>query len=1398
LINKVGDCTFMMKLYFQSVRIVLCIMFFVIQYSYAQRTNMHFTALTSKDGLPSNTVNAILKDRYGLLWFATEDGLAKFNGLSFEVYRHDAHDTTSMLSNEVSSLYEDKAGRLWIGTSGGLHLFDRRKNRFLRYKDSPLSDGLSSNNVKCICSDRKGNIWVATLGGINVLNPVTRKVTKFSNDKGIPWEVGRGEVLSVFSDSRDLIWIGTKNGLFNYNIFNKRFKAFKHREGDPTSIVGDVVKAITQDGEGVLWFGTATGLSQLNNNGQQFSSITTNSAPNKLSSNTIYTLSAAGPQSLWIGTENGLDVLDIKTGNIDHYYPIGRDISSISGRALRSILNDKDGISWIGTFDAGVNKYDRNLTFFSLKKSNPYDVFGLTAPFVSALAPGNGNDVYVGTDGGGLSLYHAETGLFERVPLNATSTHAFSLKILALERSRDQSLWIGTYQNGLFKLDPNGKVNHFIKGNADQALNNDEIFCLKEAKDGRVWVGTNGGGVNVFDPKTGSFLKYGPPADGQGMQYLPLNGYIRALEEDKLGRMWIGSYGTGIAVYDSRKKGFDVLNQFSGALPSNKINTFFEDRKGNMWVGTGGDGLMKVDPTLKNVKLLNDRNGLSDGFIHKILEDQAGRIWMSTNKGVSWLDPATMKITNYSYYNGLQNSSFKNGAGLITKDGTLYFGGGEGLNFIDPKSIKFNSRAPEIIFTEFRIGNKTVSGIDSAILDGDISVAKKATLTYKQNFAISYVALNFTSPRENHYHYRLKGFDRDWVNAGTKTTAYYTNLSPGRYTFEVQASNNNGIWSKRKASLEIEIEPPFWLSFWAYPLYIIIALSSLLLLRYRGIQKLKREFKQEQAKREADRLHELDRLKIKFLTNLSHDLRTPISLIMGPVEKLMNQTQPEGDSMIQLKVVKRNTRRLLNLVNQLLDFRKIEERELKLNLVTGDVIAFMREVCESFQDLSEKKQIAFVVKTSIERLNIPFDPDKLERILFNLLSNAFKFSSEGGKVMLVAYLKNAPQESEATTLVIEVSDTGMGIEKNSQAHIFERFYQSKSSDAVPDQGSGIGLSIVREFVQMHGGQIDVESVEGSGSTFRIELPFRVEEEQSVIPEFIEPTVTNVISKAELVEDQTKLVNGEHEPAVSDNLPLILIVEDNEDFRFFLRDNLKNHYKVIEATNGKEGWQKTLACHPELVVSDVMMPYMDGLELSQKLKADKRTSHIPVILLTASTGEEKQLKGLASGANDYLNKPFSFDILNVRIKNLLTFNRTLKKTYTKQVKLATTEPKVESSNERFLRSVVKYIEENLTNTQLSVEDLSRHIGMSRGSLYNKLLEITGLSPVEFIRSIKLEKAAMLLENSDLNIAQIAYTVGFATPNYFAKSFKAKYEMLPSEYLSQKRKSARSKVGTPSGL
>ncbi|WP_345954898.1 two-component regulator propeller domain-containing protein [Mucilaginibacter sp. PAMB04168] len=1359
----------------------------------AQKGNINFTALTSKDGLSSNTINAICKDKLGLLWFATDEGLNRFDGKDFKVYRYRPEDTAGLKSKEVVALHEDKQGRLWIGTMGGsLHCYNRNSDTFAHYNSGKGDRNTSSDDIKSICSDYKGKIWIGTLDGVNVLDPESKRISKLSVNAKMSASLDSQAIFCVFEDSHRRMWVGTNKGLYHYNRQSKQFIPFRHNNSNPSSLVSDTVNTIAEDKSGNVWVGTINGLSMLMPDNKTFKNFKFNvHSPQSISSNTIYAIAAEDKDNLWVGTEGGLDIIHVKSGQVSRYKPDGRNKFSLTSRSVRSIFIDKHGICWLGTYEGGINKYDKNLTLFNLKQSNAFDPFGLSAPFITAFAEAANGDVFIGTDGGGLNLFHRKTGLFTHQDIQpAHGIFSSGLPILTMALDRQKQLWIGTFRNGLFIYNTqSGQYRQVKQGRAANEINDDDIFCLKEDHEGRMWVGTNGSGVSVYNPASGTFQRFTNKPVSADDVAVPLNGFIRAIEEDRQGNIWIGSYGSGLAVYNRKLKKCILYDKAHySQLPSNKILSLLADHQGNIWIGTSGDGLVMLNQKTHTFSTFTDKNGLPNGLIHKILEDKNGMIWMSTNRGISRFDPVTKKFKSFSRYNGLQNNVFMNGAGISTASGELFFGGVEGFNYFNPLEIKTNTTPPVVLITDLKVANKSVNpGGSGSPIQQQISVAKEIVLNYKRNFSISYVALNFTAPQQNQYAYRLVDFDKDWIPAGSSTTATYTNLDPGKYVFEVKACNNDGVWNDKSTRISIIIRPPFWMTVYAYIVYALLFTALLLFIRHRGILKLQKKFALEQEqlkarqaieqeKREAERLHELDLMKIKFLTNLSHEFRTPISLIMGPAEKMLTQ-DPGNSNAGQLQMIKRNARRLLNLVNQLLDFRKMEEHELKLNLADGEIISFLKEAADSFFDIAERKRITFKFESQVKQLYASFDHDKLERIIFNLLSNAFKFTPEGGAVT-VQVEEALLISSEDKWLRISVTDTGIGIPDDKRDKIFDRFFQDDTV-TMPglNQGSGIGLSITKEFVQMHGGSIEAASRLEKGTVFVIDLPLLL---ASVVPPLPEPLPTQA------PQETVEVTHEKDKKQRSEDLFTILIVEDNDDFRFYLKDNLKLHYKIIEASNGKEGWLKALSSHPNLIVSDISMPYMDGIELSRKIKSDKRTAHIPVILLTALTREEEQLKGLNSGANDYMTKPFNSEILNVRIRNLLNMNRTLKNTYTKQIKVSSSEVVIESSNEKFLSKVVLYVEENMNNSQLSVEDLSGYLGMSRGALYHKLLELTGLSPVEFIRSIKLERAAVLLEKSDLNIAQIAYMAGFATPHYFAKSFKAKFNMLPSEYIAVKRK------------
>lgn len=1374
----------------KSIQVLLCAVGLI--YRCAAQEDINFTALTTKDGLSSNTVNAILKDRYGLLWFGTDDGLNKFDGTNFKVYRYKAGDPTALQANEILALHEDKAGNLWVGTSGGsLSLYDRKKDAFINFPSGKLPNNIRNNVVRAVCGDYLGHIWVVHFGGFDILDPGNRSIIKMPLKPDVEHAIQIGSGLSAFEDSKHRMWIGLSNGLLRYDPATTSLSLFQHNDLDPLSLSGNNVNAIAEDKTGNIWIGTANGLSMYKAGTNEFLNYRKNGDNStSISSNVISSIAVEGNE-LWLGTENGLDILDTRTGKVRKFSFDYRNNHSLNALGIRSLYLDNQGICWLGMFGGGVNKFDKNLNLFNSVTSNIFDEKGLRSSYVSSFAEDKGVNVFVGT-GGGLSSFDPETRLFRHFDIKAARGTNSYLSIASLKMNKRNQLMIGTFSDGVFILDPvTTRYKQFVRGDNEQDLNSNYIFCIEEDRKGNIWVGTNGEGINVLNADSKVITRYTPHPKHPNDIKLPINGFIRDIEEDSNGDFWIATHGGGIALLQPSTGKFTIYNTANNKLPNDKVLSLLEDRSGNIWAGTFGGGLVRFQKQTNQVTVFAEKNGLLNSTIYEILEDQKGLIWVSTNKGISSIDPATGKINNYTHHNGVQNNNFIHGAGICLSTGEIFFGGVEGFNYFNPLQLRKNNNIPSVLITDLRISNQSVIPSGDGPIKENISVAKEINLDFKQNFALSFVALNYTSPEQNQYAYILEGFDKEWNYVGNTNSVSYTNLDPGDYVFHVRASNNDGVWNNEGASIKIFVHPPFWRSIYAYILYVLIVAGLLIYLRYNSIRKMNRKFaleqirvQAEQDRKEAARVHELDMLKIKFLTNLSHEFRTPISLILGPADQLLSRQKNEQSGK-QLQIINRNAKRLLNLVNQLLDFRKMEEQELKLQASEGELVSFVRETCDSFNDLSERKRISFEFKTQIEQLYTHFDHDKMERILFNILSNAFKFTHDGGKISLELSASARNSGPTVKWVSIKISDTGIGIPANKKEKIFERFFQNSSTASILNQGSGIGLSITKEFVKMHGGAIEVDSEPEIGTTITIHLPFILLDLPAIDKEGL-AGITDAAPGTEPAPHAAEVNEGDNPIYNIGEKPLVLLVEDNEDFRFYLKDNLRLHYKIVEATDGKEGWHKALATHPQLIVTDISMPNMDGIEFTSKIKSDKRTSHIPVILLTALTGEKDQLTGLGTGANDYITKPFNVEILNAKIKNLLTLNSTLKSTYSRQIKVLAPDVKIESDDEKLLKEVMLYLEENLTNPKLSVEELSKHIGMSRSTLYSKILDLTGETPVEFIRSVKLDKAAILLKKSERNVAQIAYSVGFSTPNYFAKAFKAKFNMLPSEYINKMRK------------
>lgn len=1344
---------------------------------HGQQKEYKFINFSSKNGLTSNSVNAIIKDRNGFMWFATEDGLNRFDGLNFTAYHHKDRDSTSIGRGPVIAMTQDKTGNLWLATNLTLSMYNLNVDSFINY------DFTKFGWIISLFADHSGKIWVGTYTGLHIFDPITKKVQSFKADMVSNSSLNSNTIQCIFEDSRNNVWVGTDNGLHLYNRRNSKFTRFLSDSNRQDAISCNQINCITESKDGRLWIGTKKGGLNVMT-GLKNSFISYKSDANDISTfsnNYIYKVAFDKDGQLWVGTESNLDIFNPKTGKVNRVKSSLVEQNgftpSIVGRSIRDIFIDDAGIYWVAIYQGGVNKYDTNLAFFNHKQFKSFDPNGLTGSSVMAFAESPTGDIFIGTEGTGLNFFNRKTGQIK--PFRLSQAGANTTSILSLE-STGNTLWIGTYQAGLISLNlKTGTSKYFHVSKSKNDTKDVPINCFKTDKNGKTWVGTNGNGVCRYDPVSNQIEDSDKIFNLKSGQKIPLNSFITTIEEDKFGNLWFGSNGTGIAIYFPNEKRFQVLNHANSGLPMDRVQTIYCDCLGRVWVGSLGGGLCLYKPSTKSFERFDESYSLSNDVVYKILEDEKGKLWVSTNKGISSFDVNKRVFRNFTRYNGVQQSTFNVGAGLLTSDKTLFFGGLDGFNYFKSASIFQKKNIPPLVTTSLKINNRQVNAAENAEITEHISTAKEMILSYKQNFSIDFIALNYTVPYENRYSYKLDGFDKEWNKVGTNNTAVYTNLDPGKYVFRLKAYSEDGSWETPEKIINIVVKPPFWKTYYAYFCYFLMILLAIWAIRRSSIQKLKNEFMRtqerlemkhliEKERHDAEQKMELEKVKIKFLTNLSHELKTPLTLVLNPIENLMFQ-ENSMERLEMLTLISRNAKRLLNLVNQLLDFRRIEANELTLHKTDGDLITFTQEIVDSFKYIAVRKNISLHFVSAFSNYNTSFDKDKLERILINLLSNAIKFTNDGGNVSL-----QITADGETGVRMI-LRDTGIGLPSEMTDKIFERFFQVDNNVDILNQGSGIGLSIAQEFVKLHGGTIKVESEEGVGSAFIISLPFTpINFQQSATQITPVPALDSIASFAK------------NEPPKIE-MPIVLIVDDDDDLRAYLVQSLKTKYKIIEASDGRQGWQKALANHPQVIISDVNMPGVDGIDMVRKIKNDNRTKHIPVIMLTVLSEESEQLKGLEAGASDYLTKPFSFHLLNIKIENLLSLNSLLKNTYSKHIQLETPEVEVVSEDEKFLLKFTRYVEEHIENPNLSIEELSKAMFVSRGTLYVKVLSFTGETPVEYVRSLKLKKALSMLQKNDMKISQIAYSVGFSNPNYFARAFKAKYNVSPTEYVTMSKSS-----------
>ena len=1351
---------------------------------YSQSPEINFTHISADGGLSQNQILCVYEDLQGLLWIATQDGLNLYDGYKFRVFRHEPGNQNSLLDYAVNTICETDTGIFWIGTREGMSRFDLWKNRFIHYTHKPdSSKSLVSNNVWHIYEDSENHLWIATLGGVSQFNPQTELFINYkaSDSNSISSDFN----LSVVEDSKKNIWIGGRSGLDRYNLNEKKFFNYKLNPDQPNSVSLNGILSLSIKNN-TLWMGAYSGLYSIDLNEEVAFKKHILSEDENLSIRCIY---IGNDGNIWAGTfREGLYRYFPESGKKFNYKHTDR-IGSLSEDYISSIIEDTHGVIWIGTSASGINKYNSSSERFkTIKIPNPNSEINYG---ISSVLEDRSGNLWVGTESGSIlkiTNQFSDNPQFKFYQTDISlRTYFSSVEIRSLMEDKKGNIWAGSFGSGIYRINPeNGIVTRMKnESNNKNSLANDFVHALYESPDGIIWIGTGAGGLNKFNSVDNSFVSY---------QYDPANdrsissNEVTTVCEDKNGFIWAGTSVGGLNKLNPLTGEFDhfthdVLNKKS--ISGNRIICLYVDRKSNLWIGTFGGGLNKYNPEDNSFEYFSTRNGLPSNTINFITEDSHGNLWITTDKGLCVFNPESNTFKNFDVNDGLQGNEFIHGSGYLSKRaGNIYLGGINGLNIFNPDYINTQSKISNVVFTDFKVFNKSVLPGEDSPLKYNILYAEKVTLSHSENFfTFEFASLDFNNPDKNQYAYKLIGFNKDWINAGNQRFATFTNLDPGEYIFSVKATNSDGVWNEKGTSIIVTILPPWWQTWWAYIIYTIAIISILLLLRQFEMKRVKLRNDLQLKNIEAKKLLEVDKLKSRFFANISHEFRTPLTLVLGITDKLIKKTK-DVESKNDFGVIRKNANRLLQLINQLLELSKLEAGSVNIRVSKWDINKLLKRILSSFTSLAEQRNIEFIFNgkpvnkpTEYKEVYLYIDPEKFETIIYNLVSNAFKFSPEGSVIEaeVIAHLHFVD---------IRFTNTGVSIPEDKLKFIFDRFYQVDETSSRSYEGTGIGLALVKELVELHNGEIKASSIEGKETTFEIRIPIG---RAHYLPEqVIEdlPKEKDIIFKevdlSEYSEEFMPAPEKEISKTIDSQLKIILVVEDNFDLRNYIAEQLEESYTIYEAKDGEKGLQLAGEILPDLIISDIMMPKMDGYEMSRKLKRDFKTSHIPIIMLTAKAAREDKMDGLEIGADDYLIKPFDADELLIRVKNLIKIREQMREKFRTEMILKPRDIIVPSTEKVFVEKVIDVVEKNIDNEKFGVDELSNAIGLSRSQLHRKLKAITDQSTTEFIRNYRLKRAADLIMQDAGNMAEIAYQVGFSSQAYFTKSFTELFGCSPGEY------------------
>lgn len=1328
--------------------------------------DLKFRHYTINDGLSHTSITDINQDSQGFVWIATKYGLNRFDGIQFKKFFSSDNGPESISSDYINVLFVDTKNKLWIGTSKGLSLYegnDRFKNVYFKNK----------NSITSICEDKKNNLWLGTDNGLVYFE--TDKGTYTQIDLNLNGQNGSSSQMidKVFMDSKGNLWVLFLKGIACLEAGNNKFQHYSFNQetaDDPrNSGKGD----IKEDNNGNIWVGSFTGLWRFNAVKKSIEPFKArNNNGDNIAINEVRTIMTDSSNALWVGTYSGIFKINTKDNSFLHYIHNNENPYSLSQNSIYKIFKDFSDNIWVGTWQGAVNYLDKNFDSFQ-----HYGMFsGLSYHVVSSFAEDKYHNFWIGTERGGLNYFDAKSKRFTAFKNNPNNPYSLSNdNIQDIVLDKQGNLYIATHGSGLdvYNTKSNNKFDHFKNNNKDnESISSDWVTCLMLDSQNRLWVGTIKKGLNLFDQKTKKFIRFNTDNFSQT---------IYEIIEDNQQRIWIGT-ADGVGLVDLKAK---TINNESLAILNNKISSLvtciYQDKENNFWVATEGQGLFFLKSDFSETQQFTILDGLASNSVVGMLPDKENNLWLSTLRGLSQFNLASNTFMNYDVSDGLQSNEFNYDAYYAAKNGELLFGGMNGFNIFNPKDIGKNLYIPPVVITDFKIKGNSV-----AILKDNETNTSHVVINYDDiPFTLDFAALNYIQPKKNIFKYKLEGKDDQWHELGSERSLTFADANPGEYVFKLKAANNSGIWNNDEASIKITVLSPWWKTNLAYAVYLLL-ISLMIWLLY-GFYKFRRNEREvlKAEKMEKEKIQEISQLKLQFFTNVSHELRTPLTLILGSLEEMTKDVSKiPNEFKSHFEILNRNSKNLLRQVSRLLDFRKNEVEKLKLNAGKGNIIHFLKESSLSFQEIATNRNIEYKFKNDRESVQLYYDRDKMEIIIFNLLSNAFKFTPDNGKITIKTNLIE-DQHGNPVRFEFSVRDNGIGIPKEKASLIFNKFYQIEPDIKQNEiQGSGIGLALVKDLVDLHHGTIHINLENEKGAEFIVSILMGKDH-------LNEDEIIKNLKKGEDIESYNTKAKFNEESKNDlkhiEKSETILIVEDNNEIRNFIVNCFGNNYNLLEASDGLEGYELAIHRVPDLIISDIMMPEIDGITLCGKLKKDLRTSHIPIILLTARTSVIFKNNGFETGADDYITKPFTVSHLQLRVKNLLESRKKQQEYFIRNHKVLPEVINLTSRDDEFLRMAIALVEKNIDNSEFNSSIFGEIIGMSRSALYKKLKGLTGQSPTEFVRMIRIKRAAQLFLQNKFTISEVIYKVGFNDLKYFRTCFRNQYKMSPSEFIESQKNS-----------